>query len=81
MDNIYRDSTMVLKFATIALGLLQLVLALPTNQANILDDLLMVDDTVSVGSYVRETRAAVVSCEAIVSSRIINFYWRQLKHF
>lgn len=60
---------MALKFATIALGLLQLTTALPTNPANILEDLLMIDDTVSVGSYVRETRAAAVSWD------MINFLW------
>ncbi|CAH1634970.1 unnamed protein product [Spodoptera littoralis] len=49
---------MVLKLATIALGLLQLAISLPTESVNTLEDLLMVDDTISVGSYVRETRAA-----------------------
>uniref|UniRef100_A0A2A4JK61 Uncharacterized protein n=1 Tax=Heliothis virescens TaxID=7102 RepID=A0A2A4JK61_HELVI len=49
---------MAIKIATIALGLLQLAAALPANPPNTLEDLLMVDDTVSVGSYIRETRAA-----------------------
>ncbi|KAJ8726716.1 hypothetical protein PYW08_015113 [Mythimna loreyi] len=52
------DPKMALKFAMVALGLLQLATALPTDQDKILEDLLMVDDTVSVGSYVREVRAA-----------------------
>ncbi|KAF9813204.1 hypothetical protein SFRURICE_015693 [Spodoptera frugiperda] len=49
---------MALKFVAIGLGLLQLAVGLPTNKANTLEDLLMVDDTISVGSFVRETRAA-----------------------
>lgn len=52
---------MAFKFASIALGLLHLAVAMPTNTANTLEDLLMVDDTLSVGSYIRETRAAAVS--------------------
>lgn len=54
---------MALKFAVIALCLLQLATSLPTSADSILEDLLMVDDTVSVGSYVRETRAAAVSLD------------------
>ena len=52
---------MALKFAMIALGVVQLATTLPTSADSILEDLLMVDDTVSVGSYIRETRAAAVS--------------------
>ncbi|XP_028170460.1 uncharacterized protein LOC114360094 [Ostrinia furnacalis] len=46
---------MALKFVPIALGVLQIVAALP---AITLQDLELADDTMSVGSYIREVRAA-----------------------
>lgn len=61
LSSLFLDTTMALKFVAIGLGLLQLAVGLPTNKANTLEDLLMVDDTISVGSFVRETRAAAVS--------------------
>lgn len=47
---------MALKFVPVALGVLHIVAALP---AITLQDLELADDTVSVGSYIREVRAAV----------------------
>ncbi|KAG6447850.1 uncharacterized protein LOC115442028 [Manduca sexta] len=46
---------MALRLASIALGLLHVAAALP---ALTLEDMEMADDTMSVGSYIRETRAA-----------------------
>ncbi|KAL0883547.1 hypothetical protein ABMA27_015701 [Loxostege sticticalis] len=46
---------MALKFVPVALGVLHIVAALP---AITLQDLELADDTVSVGSYIREVRAA-----------------------
>ncbi|XP_028039555.1 uncharacterized protein LOC114250012 [Bombyx mandarina] len=45
---------MALKLMSVTLGILQLTAALPT----ILQDLEMADDTMSIGSYIREARAA-----------------------
>lgn len=49
---------MAFKLVTVALALVQLAAAMP---AITLEDLEVADDTMSVGSYIRETRAAAVS--------------------
>lgn len=49
---------MALKIMPVILGLLQIAVAMP---ATTLQDLEVADDTMSVGSYVREVRAAPVS--------------------
>lgn len=49
---------MALWLATIAIAMLHIAAAFP---AITLEDLEVTDDTMSVGSYVRETRAAPVS--------------------
>lgn len=51
----------------LALGLLQLVVANPTSPLQGLQDMQMVDDTESVGTYVRAVRATAV--------RISNFFY------
>lgn len=50
---------MALKLTPVVLGLLHIAAAMP---AITLQDLEVADDTMSVGSYVREVRAAAVSC-------------------
>lgn len=49
---------MALRIVPVMLGLLQIAVTLP---ATMLQDLEVADDTMSVGSYVREVRAAPVS--------------------
>lgn len=49
---------MALKIVPVMLGLLQITVAMPVTT---LQDLEVADDTMSVGSYVREVRAAPVS--------------------
>lgn len=49
---------MALKVVPVMLGLLQIAVAIPVTT---LQDLEVADDTMSVGSYVREVRAAPVS--------------------
>lgn len=57
---------MAFKFMPLALGLLQIAGAVP---AITLQDLELADDTISVGSYIREVRAAAVSF-----SEVYNIY-------
>lgn len=49
---------MTLKIVPVILGLLQIAVTMPVTT---LQDLEVADDTMSVGSYVREVRAAPVS--------------------
>lgn len=55
----------------LALGLLQLVVANPTSPLQGLQDMQMVDDTESVGTYVRAVRATAV--------RISKFFYYFIK--